>query len=368
MINSEKLLFFLKKKKLKFFTGVPDSTLKNFTKLVENDSSLDHYPVYNEGSAVSLGIGHHLATNKLPIVYLQNSGLSNAINPLISIAHKKVYSIPLFLLIGWRGSPYVEKDEPQHNLKGEITEKILKLLNIKYMILRKEKDLKKISQLIDYAKKNEQPVACLIEKKILKSNKIFKIKKKHKFDISRELLIKSLLSNIDKNTKIVSTTGYSSREIYRIRKNNNLKKGKDFYMIGGMGHSGMVSLGDSLNKKNQVICVDGDGSLLMHFGSLKAQGMFGKNNFKHILLNNASHESVGGQRTFTENLPFDKIARLLGYQYVDTIKNLGEVKKKLKKFIKSNGPSFLEVKIKEGTIDNLGRPKNFIDIKNNFKK
>ena len=146
------------------------------------------------------------------------------------------------------------------------------------------------------------------------------------------------------------------------------ERGKDFYMIGGMGHSGMVSLGVSLNKKNQVICIDGDGSLLMHFGSLKAQGMFGKSNFKHILLNNASHESVGGQRTFTENLPFTKIAKLLGYKYVDIIKDNIKMKKQLKNFIKSKGPSFLEIKIKEGAIKNLGRPKNFINIKNNFKK
>jgi phosphonopyruvate decarboxylase len=369
MIDSEKLLSFLKKKKINFFTGVPDSTLKNFTKLIENDNSIDHYPVYNEGSAVSLGIGYHLATNKMAIAYLQNSGLSNAINPLISIAHKRVYSIPLFLLIGWRGSPHVEKDEPQHNLKGEITEEILKLLNIRYLILRKEKDLKKITKLINYGKKNKQPIACLIERKTLKLNKILNIKKNnYKFSISRENFIKFLLTIIDKKTKIISTTGYSSREIYKIRKNKNFKKGKDFYMIGGMGHSGMVSLGVSLNKKNQVICIDGDGSLLMHFGSLKAQGMFGKSNFKHILLNNASHESVGGQRTFTENLPFTKIAKLLGYKYVDIIKDNIKMKKQLKNFIKSKGPSFLEIKIKEGAIKNLGRPKNFINIKNNFKK
>ncbi len=368
MVEAEKLLSFFKKKKMNFFTGVPDSTLKNFTKLIEHDNSIDHYPVYNEGSAVSLGIGHHLATNRIAIVYLQNSGLSNAINPLISIAHKKVYSIPLLLLIGWRGSPYVEKDEPQHNVKGEITEKILKLLDIKYIIIRKEKDLKKITQLISYGKKNKQAVACLIERKTLKVKKNINIKNKNfKFNITREKFIKVLLNNINKKTKIISTTGYSSREIYRVRKNDKLKKGKDFYMIGGMGHSGMVSLGVSLKKKDQVICIDGDGSLLMHFGSLKVQGMFGKSNFKHILFNNASHESVGGQRTFAENLPFTKIAKLLGYKYVDIVKNPIKIKTHLKKFIKSKGPSFLEVKIKEGAIKNLGRPKNFINIKNKFK-
>ena len=139
-------------------------------------------------------------------------------------------------------------------------------------------------------------------------------------------------------------------------------------MIGGMGHSGMVALGVSLGRKNDVICLDGDGSLLMHLGSLKLSGMFGKRNFKHILFNNASHESVGGQRTFVENLSFSNLAKSLGFKYTDTINSQNNLNNKLKKFIKSKGPSFLEIKTKSGTLKNMGRPNNFINIKNKFKK
>ena len=366
MIDTKKLFVFLKRKKIDFFTGVPDSTLKPLIQIIENDDSIQHFPAYNEGGAVSLGIGYHLATKKIACIYLQNSGLSNAINPLISIAHKKVYSIPSLLIIGWRGSPHKKTDEPQHNVKGKITKKILKLLNIKNVVLRKNTDFNKISKLIKYAKKNNQTVACLIENNTLLKTDLSNKVKNFNFEITREVFIKRLLKKINKDTKIISTTGYSSREIFQIRKNFNLKKGKDFYMVGGMGHAGMVSLGVSLNNKNQVICVDGDGSLLMHFSSLKSQGMYGKSNFKHILFNNASHESVGGQRTFTENLSFVKIAKLSGYKYANVITNEKELDKKLQVFLSSKGPSFLEVKIKKGTINNLARPENFIKIKNKF--
>ena len=361
MIYSTKLLSFLKKKKINFFSGVPDSTLKNLTELIEKEKTIAHYPVYNEGSAVSLGIGYHLSTNKIPCIYLQNSGLSNAINPLLSIAHQKVYAIPVVLIIGWRGSPFSKKDEPQHNLKGKITRNILKLLNIRHLVLRKDRDLKKLGKLIDFGKQNNQTVACLIEKNILVAKQHFSSSKTNlKSDITREFFIIKLLKIIDKKTRIVSTTGYTSREVYRIRKNYNLNNGKDFYMVGGMGHSSMVALGASFKKKRNVLCLDGDGSILMHFGSLKVSGLFGKNNFKHIVFNNASHESVGGQRTYVENLKFTKIAKLFGYKHVDLIKKKSELNNKLKKFLSSKGPSFLEVKIKQGTLKNLGRPNNFI--------
>ncbi len=368
MIEAEIFYNFLKKK-IKFFTGVPDSVLKDFTKLLNEDKSVSHYPVYNEGSAVSLSIGYHLATNKIGCVYLQNSGLSNSINPLISIAHRNVYSIPSLLVIGWRGSPYVKKDEPQHNTKGRITENLLNLLDIKFVILRKKSDLKKLNRLIVLAKSRKQTVACLVEKNILISRKKFKFeKRKYTFQITREFFIKKLLNTIKKNTKIVSTTGFTSRELFKIRNTLKIKNGSDFYMIGGMGHSGMVALGVSLSRKNDVICLDGDGSLLMHFGSLKLSGMFGKANFKHILFNNGSHESVGAQRTFVENLPFSSLAKTLGYNYTDTINNHKNFDKKLKKFISSKGPSFLEIKTKIESLKNMGRPNNFIKIKNKFKK
>jgi phosphonopyruvate decarboxylase len=368
MVDPNKILKFLEKKKINFFTGVPDSTLKNFTLLLENNKKIKHYPVYNEGSAVSLAIGYHLSKKKVACVYLQNSGLSNAINPLISIAHKKVYSIPCLLMIGWRGSPHTIKDEPQHNIKGKITKNILKLLNIRTIILRTGKDFNKLGKLINFANKTKQAVACLIENNTIKKIKDINKAVFQNADISRIFFLEELLVSIKKNTKIISTTGFTSREIFQLRKEKNYKKGKDFFMVGGMGHAGMVALGVSTEKKNQVICVDGDGSVLMHFGSLKAQAIFAGSNFKHILLNNACHESVGGQRTFAEKTNFTSIAKILGYKYIEKISSKKELKKNLKKFLQSKGPSFLEIKIKTGTLKNLLRPNNFLKIKKSFMK
>jgi phosphonopyruvate decarboxylase len=366
MICPNEFLKFLKKKKITFFTGVPDSVLEDFLEKVSKLKKTNHVETFNEGSAVSLAIGYNLATKKIPCVYLQNSGLGNAINPLVSIAHQKVYSVPLILLIGWRGSPFVRADEPQHNVKGKITRDILKLLGIKFLTIRSKKIFPKISKLIDFAKKKSRPVALLVEKNILKSNTLVKKKMAFKNGVKRQIVIEELLKNIRKDTKIISTTGYTSRELFQIRKNKNLKAGKDFYMVGGMGHSLMVSLGHSLNLSSEVICLDGDGALLMHLGSLRTSGIFGKKNLKHIIFNNYCHESVGGQRTFSEDISFSKLAKELGYNKVFKINNYSDVKIIILKFIKSKGPSLLEVITKVGTINNLKRPNDFIKIKKKF--
>ena len=367
MINVDNFFKFLKSNKVNFYTGVPDSILKKTKKHFENLNFKNHIPVNNEGSAVAAAIGYYLTTKKIACVYMQNSGLGNAINPLISIAHKKVYSIPVFLLIGWRGAPGV-KDEPQHILKGAITVKLLKLLNIKYCILNKERDFLKVKKLINYSKKNKVPVACLIKKNILKGKKIDRIKYKNfsKSNIQRKDFIKALIKSIKSSVKIISTTGYTSRELYQLRKKYNLNNGSDFYMVGGMGHSSMVALGASIHSKKQVICLDGDGSILMHMGSLANIGNLGNKNFKHILLNNYSHESVGGQKTFSEKMQFNKIAKGSGYKKYYFLNNKKKINQILKKFLISKGPSFLEVAIKHGSIENLTRPTNLNRIKKNF--
>ena len=364
MINAEELFFFIKKSKINFFTGVPDSILKSFSNVLDfYKKKISNIIVANEGSAIALAAGNYLATKKPALVYMQNSGLGNAINPLISICHSKVYSIPLILMIGWRGAPY-EHDEPQHELKGKITPSILKLLNVKFLILRKL-EKKKLKSLIDYAKKEKRPVAILIKNKTLQSNSL-KSSPKIKNHLNREVVINALLSKIKKKTRIVSTTGYTSRELFQIRKNKNYKNGKDFYMVGGMGHASMLSLGYSLNSKNQVICLDGDGSLLMHMGSLISTGLKSKSNFKHILLNNGCHESVGNQKIDTKLVNFKKIADGFSYKNFYFAKDKKNFIKNLHTFLKQKGPSFFEVQINVGAIQNLERPQKLIKIKNNF--
>ena len=295
---------------------------------------------------------------------MQNSGLGNAVNPLASLAHTKVYSIPMLLLIGWRGSPFVKKDEPQHMVKGKITRNLLKLLDIKYCVLRNKRDLRKLSQIIKFGKKKQKPVACLIENNTLLNNSIKKQKKIKKF--CRSDVIKTILSKIKKNTRIISTTGYTSRELNQIRETSKFKTGKDFYMIGAMGHSSILALGYSINSKNQTLCLDGDGSLLMHMGSLSNCGIYGKKNFKHILLNNHSHESVGGQKTLASKINFKKLVNSLGYRKYFFAENNKKLLNVFNKFLRSSGPSFLEIKIDEGHLSNLTRPTNFLNIKKKF--
>ena len=366
MIFVEDLLKKLNKNNISFFSGVPDSILKDFCNTLSNFSAKKHIIATNEGSAISLGIGYFLSKKKVPCIYMQNSGIGNAINPLISIAHKQVYSIPMLLLIGWRGSPN-SKDEPQHMAKGEITPNLLKLLKIKFCILKKKDDLKKLDKLLYHAKKNNHPVACLFEKNIVQSKKT-KIIKSQKKQLSREDFIKIFLDEIPKRSKIVSTTGYTSRELFQIRNYQKKNNGKDFYMVGAMGHASIVSLGVSLNSNQQVFCIDGDGSLLMHMGSLRTIGNFGKKNTKHILLNNNAHESVGSQKTSANSINFKSLTKSLGYKnYFKILKNKN-CKFIIKKFIKSSGPSFLEVIIKTGSMQNLLRPKNLIKIKKDFIK
>jgi len=366
MINTEKLLNFLIKKKIFFFTGVPDSILKNIINAIENNRKIKHLISANEGTALATAIGYNLATKMIPCVYMQNSGLGNSINPLISISNKNIYSIPTILMIGWRGSPN-EIDEPQHMVKGKITPALLKLLGIKYLIFNKDKDFNKLSELIKFSKKNRQIVAFLVKNKSLTDIKKIKNPKNPKKLISRQKFISDLLKEIPLTAKIISTTGYTSRELLQVRKLNNLKKGKDFYMVGGMGHASSVALGMSMFKtKKQIICLDGDGSVLMHGGSLPINGLAAGKNFKHIMLNNSSHESVGGFKTIANSIDFDKISKGSGYKNYFKISNKDNCKKILKKFLSSNGPSFLEVLISKGALKNLIRPSNLKKIKQKF--
>ena len=366
MIKIDSLINVLKKNDINFFTGIPDSILIELSRFLQNKNKRKHIRATSEGSAISIGIGHYLSTKQVPCIYMQNSGLSNALNPLISITSKKVYNIPLVLIIGWRGSPRV-KDEPQHNVKGKITESILKLLNIKYTIVRSGNDLSQFNKIVKNAKKNNNIAACLIEQGTIK--KIKKTyNKKNFYKLNKELFLKTLLETLEKNSKVISSTGYNSRELMYLRNKYKLINTKDFYMVGGMGHTASVALGYSLSTKKKTICIDGDGSFLMHLGSIKTAGTFANNNFKYILLNNNSHDSVGGQNTYANNIDFEKLSKSLGFKKFYKIKNNKNLKQNIKRFLKGNNLNFLEVKITNSKIKNLPRPNDLIKIKNLFMK
>ena len=321
MLSSKKLYQILNSQKINFFCGVPDSVLKNFTKIIDIDKKSKNIVCTNEGSAISLAIGSYLKNKSLNCVYMQNSGLGNAINPLISIADKNVYSIPLLLMIGWRGAPK-QNDEPQHKTQGEITLKILKLLNINYIILQKNSDFKKIKPLLIKAKKKNAVVAIIIKNKSLQ-NDLKKFKELHNLNlIDRSEFLTDLIKNTNKNHRIISSTGFNSRELFQIRKNLNQPNENDFLLVGGMGHTSMVSLGISMFSKKEIICLDGDGSFLMHMGSILTFSKHGKNNLKYILLNNNVHESVGNQITNSNEINFRLFSKSFKFKNYFQIQNI----------------------------------------------
>ena len=354
---------------LDFFTGVPDSLLKDICAYItENTIDNNHIISSNEGSSVGLAIGYHLSTDKIPIVYMQNSGLGNIINPILSLADKKVYSIPMLLLIGWRGEPNV-KDEPQHIKQGEITLDMLNTMGIDYEILPEKNELIEdtLFRLVSKIKQNSSPAALIIRKGTFSNYELND--NNSKFEMNREDAIKIILHNLPNNSAVVSTTGKTSREVYEFRVNNNDNKNVDFLTVGGMGHCNQIALGIAMQKpEKNIICIDGDGAALMHLGALGIIGDISPKNFMHIVINNGSHDSVGGQPTIGFKISFSEIANKLGYKECLTFQNHKELKNYLERNTQINGPVLIEVLVNKGARSDLGRPKSTpIQNKNNFR-
>lgn len=359
---------------INFFVGVPDSLLKNFTEFVlEKSKPKNNIIAANEGTAVAIAAGYNISNKKIPLVYLQNSGLGNLINPLLSLTDKKVYKIPMIIMVGWRGEPN-KVDEPQHLTQGKTTLDLIKATKKKVQILdgNEKTDIIKLLKAIKITKKEKEPTFLLVKKNTFSPISIKRKKEEKKSLISREIAINEIIQNLNKNSKIVATTGMISRELYEIRKNNNQKNSSDFLVVGSMGHASQIALGMSLKTKKKIICLDGDGAMLMHLGGMTSIGSLNLKNFIHIVLNNKAHDSVGGQPTATinKNVNLCKIASGCGYKNVfGPLKNLYEIKSLLKKIQKKQGPFFVEILIKKGFRKNLGRPKEKpITLKNNFIK
>tara|TARA_B100000780_G_scaffold222692_1_gene161791 strand:- start:1264 stop:2400 length:1137 start_codon:yes stop_codon:yes gene_type:complete len=360
MINPKILFKALADNGINFYTGVPDSLLKFFCAFITDVADAEkHIIAANEGAATSLGIGYHLATNQVPLIYMQNSGLGNVVNPITSLADPQVYSIPMILMIGWRGEPD-HKDEPQHVKQGAITLELLKVLDIPFEILdTKSNDIeaKKIIDLLaTKAKNNNQPVALIIKKNTFEK---YELINKPIFDrtYTREEAIQQIIPEIPNNAILVATTGMLSRELFEYRSQRKEGHEKDFLTVGGMGHASQIALGISLQKKdNQVFCLDGDGSILMHMGSLAINGIVGKANFHHIVINNNAHDSVGGQPTVAGDIDLQKIASGMRYSWCGLATSAEEIKKSLKIMQSIEGPTFLEIQVKTGNRKDLGRP------------
>lgn len=354
------LIFYnlLEQKKINFFTGVPDSLLKQFCLCIDDHvPKTSHIIAANEGNAIAIATGYHLGTSKVPMVYMQNSGLGNAINPLLSLCDPKVYSIPMLLLIGWRGEPNTQ-DEPQHIKQGEIQIDLLKTLNIPFEIIsRDEYNLeKKINNLLNKVVNNNRPGAILVKKGTFD---VYKKPFQH-FDeklMTREESLQIILDRLPSNSIIISTTGKTSREIYEIREKSNSSHYQDFLTVGSMGHCSSIAIGLALAKpKRIIICIDGDGAFIMHMGILSLVAKLKPKNYYHILMNNKVHESVGGQSTGSEFINILELARANGYSNIFSNNQPKNLNKDVDKFINIEGPNFLEVNIKPGSRKDLGRP------------
>ncbi len=361
-ISPQSFLKHLIHRDILFFTGVPDSLLKYLCLCIDQSKDIknNHIITSNEGAAIGLASGYHLGTNKLPLVYMQNSGIGNAINPLLSLSDSQVYSIPMLILIGWRGEPGV-KDEPQHLSQGEVQIDLLNSLKIPYDIISKDSiDYKMIiDKGLDVAKKKSSPFVILIKKNTF-SKIEFNLNKprKNTLSLTREYSLDILLKSLPKNSIIVSTTGKTSREIFELRKLNNQSHENDFLTIGSMGHCSSIALGIAkTNPHLNIFCIDGDGSMIMHMGTLSTIGQELPDNFHHILINNYTHESVGGQRTSSEIIDFYLLSKSLNYQDYYSANDKKTLNQLIEKLLNNaNKPALFEIQVKSGSRLDLGRP------------
>ena len=372
MINPDIFTKYLKKIGYSFATGVPDSLLKELSNNLIKTFNKNHIISTNEGSAIGLAIGYYLGKKKPAMIYLQNSGLGNIINPLNSLANPKVYGIPMLLIIGWRGEIKKNKqisDEPQHKFQGLITLQQLKILKVPFEIIHsKTKNIEKvIKNLRSKSLKLQCPVALVVRKNTF-SKSIYKSKSKSRFGFKREDIIKKIVLTTKKSKNIiVATTGMTSRELYETRVNSKDENSRDFLTVGGMGHASQIASGIGLTTKKKVICIDGDGSFLMHSGALGISSRI--KNLVHIVVNNMAHDSVGGQPTLGSELNFKNIAKEFGYKKSFSISSLNNFDKILKNCLKYNFSSIIIVNCDKGYRKNLGRPeRNMLVRKEKFLK
>ena len=341
-----------------FFAGVPDSLLKDFCSYADDTFRRGEYIITaNEGNAIALASGYHLATGKIGAVYMQNSGLGNAVNPLTSLTDPEVYRIPLLLIIGWRGEPGV-KDEPQHVKQGQFTPALLDTLGIPFWVVDAGSNLDSLlKDLFGTLERTNAPAALLIRKGTFAAyNK--RIKSDSGNPLGREEALRQILSLATPQDLFISTTGKTSRELYELRVERN-EPPSDFLTVGSMGHTSSIALGVALgNPSRRVICLDGDGSLLMHMGAMAIIGTLKPANLVHVLLNNASHESVGGQATVAGGMNFSAIAKACGYREYLLATDSDSLASSWQVVNDAVGPVLLEVRIRIGSRKDLGRPKS----------
>ena len=371
MISCDEIFEVFRRNDLTFFTGVPDSTFKGWMTFLEekHGKELTQIIAANECEATAIATGYHLSTGKVAVVYMQNSGLGKTVNPITSLCDPEVYSVPVVMMVGWRGEPG-KKDEPQHKKMGRITIPLLETLEIPYRVLPDtiQEVAEVITEMRDIADRENTPVALIIRKGVIApydSDKT-EVRESH-LEMNREDAIKTIVDNLDGSEAIVSTTGKTSRELFEYRIERN-EKPMDFYTVGGMGCAASIALGIALQKPEKEIFVfDGDGAVIMQMGSLATIGHYKPSNFNHILFDNRAHDSTGGQMTVSDTVDFEKVALSCGYRNVIAVSTIDTLKQAITKMKSLKGPKMLIVKIKKGARENLGRPTTTpIENKKNF--
>ena len=349
---------------------MPDSQLRALCDCLVDTYGTDpkhHIIAANEGNSVGIAAGYHLATGKTPVVYMQNSGEGNIINPVASLLNEKVYAIPVVFVIGWRGEPGIH-DEPQHIYQGEVTLKLLEDMGIRHFVVSKETTADELAGAMEDFRKElcqGKDVAFVIRKGALSYE--HKIKYQNQYRMTREEIIKQI-ANISKEAPVISTTGKASRELFEIREANGQGHQYDFLTVGSMGHSSSIALGVALQKpKTKIWCVDGDGAALMHMGSLAVIGNIKPENLIHIVINNEAHETVGGMQTAASGIDLVKIAEGCGYANTYCVHDMEELQNVLKEAKEKHGLTFVEVKCSIGAREDLGRPTTTtVENKENF--
>lgn len=358
MITPQFFIETLKNHDIDFFAGVPDSLLKNVCAYITDHIDSHHNIITaNEGAAVGLAAGYHLATGKVGVVYMQNSGEGNIINPLASLTDKEVYDIPVLLLIGWRGRPGVH-DEPQHVKQGKVTTGLLNVMGINYEVLNKEEDKaeKQLLRAIDSVQNRHETFALVIEKDTFDSYKLQNVEK-NDLTLSREEAIQTVAAAMCEQDAVVSTTGMISRELFEYRAAKGQSHERDFLTVGSMGHASQIALGIALEKPNRRIwCFDGDGATIMHMGSMAIVAEKAPKNYIHVVFNNGAHDSVGGQPTMGLKIDLPAIARAVGYKAAYSVSTKEELNSQLSILNFQEGPILLEVRVKKGNRPDLGRP------------
>ena len=342
-----------------FYTGVPDSQLKALCNYLMNTYGIDpkhHIIAANEGNCTALAAGYHLATGKVPVVYMQNSGEGNIINPVASLLNDKVYAIPMIFVVGWRGEPGVH-DEPQHIYQGEVTVKLLEDMGIQPFVLSKDTTEDELQRVMDQFQKvldAGKDVAFVIRKGALEYDE--KVEYKNDNIMVREEIIQHIVK-VSGEDPIVSTTGKASRELFETRVANGQSHKYDFLTVGSMGHSSSIALGVALNKPDKKIwCVDGDGAVLMHMGSMAVLGANKPQNLIHVVINNGAHETVGGMPTVASQIDLVAIAKACGYPRAISVDNFEDLDRELISAKNCNELCLIEVKCSIGAREDLGRP------------